>query len=341
MYNGQTTTNYDKPAIKGYNESDLLLDPLTYQYYDFAATRNAGPVRNVSGEYSPDFTAKTAYEFLDLALGDDDNSARRPFFLTIAPIAPHCEGAGPTGKPPQAADRHKDLYKDYRIPRNTSNFNPNNPSGVSWVRDMEQMNDTVIDINDEYQRQRLRSLQSVDEMVEQVVLRLEEAGVLDNTHIFYTSDNGYHIGQHRLHPGKMLGFEEDIRVPLVWRGPGVQQGDTLRYATSHSDLAPTIMKIAGLSYDDREFDGAPLELEETTSRREHVGIEFWGTALAESTWSVGVGGYNGTYPENTYKGLRIEAEKYGLYYSVWCTQESELYDMKARSHFTHPDAPTR
>ena len=330
MYNGQTTTNYDKPAIKGYNESDLLLDPLTYQYYDFAATRNAGPVRNVGGEYSPDFTAKTAYEFLDLALRDGDDGTRRPFFLTVAPIAPHCEGAGPTGKPPQAADRHKGLYKDYRIPRNTSNFNPDSPSGVSWVRDLEQMNDTVMDFNDEYQRQRLRSLQSVDEMVEQVVLRLEEAGVLDNTHIFYTSDNGYHIGQHRLHPGKMLGFEEDIRVPLVWRGPGVPEGHTRQHATSHSDLAPTIMKIAGLSYDDRKFDGAPLELEEeTTPRREHVGIEFWGTALAESMWSVGAGGYNGTYPKNTYKGLRIEAEKYGLYYSVWCTRESELYDMKA------------
>lgn len=326
MYNGHNTTNYNQPSLRGYNQSDFLLDPLTYQYYDFAATRNSEPVRNVSGEYSPDWVAKTTYDFLDLALAES-----KPFFLTAAPIAPHCEGSGPTGGPPQAADRHKHLFPDYQIPRDTSNFNPDDPSGASWVRDLQQMNDTVVEYIDEYQRQRLRSLQSVDEMVEKMVLRLEEAGVLGNTHIIYSSDNGYHIGQHRLYPGKMLGYEEDIRVPLVWRGPGVPEGETRQFPTSHSDLAPTIMKIAGLSYHDREFDGAPLEIG-AKSRSEHVGVEFWGNALAETPLSLGAGGYNGTYPDNTYKGLRIEAEDYGYYYSVWCTNESELYDMKASRH---------
>ena len=334
MYNGQTTDNYNKPSILGYNHSDLLLDPLTYQYHDFAATRNSQPVRTVSGQYSPDYVAQTAYEFLVLAL-EDAEDRNRPFFLTVAPIAPHCEGTGPAAGPPPSAERHEHLFADYHIPRG-SNFNPddgdNGSSGASWVRDMPRMNASVVGHMDEYQRRRLRSLQAVDDMVGQLVARLDGAGVLGRTHVIYSSDNGYHIGQHRLFPGKMLGFEEDIRVPLVWRGPGVPEGEGRLFPTSHSDLAPTIMRIAGLSYHDRGFDGAPLEVRADAgeSRWEHVGIEFWGRAVAETPQAVGAGGYDGTYAANTYKGLRIEGDEYGFYYSVWCTRESELYDMKVR-----------
>lgn len=69
--------------------------------------------------------------------------------------------------------------------------------GVSWVKNLPLLNDTVVAYNDEYQRARLRSLQPVDEMIENLVKMLEAKGVLDNTYIFYTTDNGYHISQHR------------------------------------------------------------------------------------------------------------------------------------------------
>ena len=84
---------------------------------------------------------------------------------------------------------------------------------------MPLLNQTVIDYNDHFYRQRLRALQAVDEMIEGLVNRLESYGILDNTYIFYSSDNGYHVSQHRLHPGKECGFEEDINVPLIVRGP--------------------------------------------------------------------------------------------------------------------------
>jgi hypothetical protein len=231
--------------------------------------------------------------------------------------------------PPEFAERHADLFRDYKVPRG-GNFNPDVPSGVSWVAQAEKLNDTVLEFNDEWQRRRLRSLQAVDEMVETLVQMLEDAGQLDNTHIFYTSDNGYHVSQHRLHPGKTTGLEEDIRVPLVWRGPGVAAGSVEYFPTSHSDLAPTIMEITGVSLDSKELDGqAILPGDDAQSRSEHLAVEYWGPSLAESVLAS-----NGTpesliYPETTYKGLRIEAEEYGFYYSVWCTNESELYDMKA------------
>lgn len=58
-------------------------------------------------------------------------------------------------------------------------------------------------------------MQAVDEMVAEFVKSLEESGQLDNTYIFFTSDNGFHMGEHNLPSGKMLAYEEDIHVPLL------------------------------------------------------------------------------------------------------------------------------
>lgn len=64
------------------------------------------------------------------------------------------------------------------------------------MKDLPLLNSTVIKYNDEFQRSRLRALQSVDEMVATLIQKLSDKGELDNTYIFYTTDNGYHISQH-------------------------------------------------------------------------------------------------------------------------------------------------
>lgn len=69
---------------------------------------------------------------------------------------------------------------------------------MSWIKRLPRLNDTVIEYNDEFQRARLRALQSVDEMVEKLIKTLENKELLDNTYIFYTTDNGYHISQYRM-----------------------------------------------------------------------------------------------------------------------------------------------
>ncbi|TFB07078.1 hypothetical protein CCMA1212_000382 [Trichoderma ghanense] len=328
LFNSHTIHNYDSPPVSGYTQSNFFLDPFTYQYYNVSTTRNGAPPTNPVGKYSTDIVAESAQEFLQHALQDETS----PFFITLAPIAPHAlvgEGSVGAFDPPQVAQRHQGLFPEYKIPR-TPNFNPDSPSGVDWVSKLPKLDDEVVDYNDEYQRLRLRSLQAVDEIIEAVVARLDQARALENTFIFYTSDNGYHIGQHRLHPGKTCGFETDINVPLIVRGPGVPTQRITRVPSSHTDLAPTILQIAGVEIDDKKFDGSPIDIygTATAARSEHVAVEFWGYGLAESIF----GRKNGppVYPNNTYKGLRIEAEEYGFYYSVWCSNERELYDMKAR-----------
>lgn len=285
-------------------------------------------------EYSTTLIHQKALAFLDDAAKNKDS----PFFLAIAPIAPHSDyslgidigGDPPIGidiSPPIAEDRYKNLFPDAIVPR-TPNFNPETPSGADWIADLPRLSAQNISYNDHLYRQRLRALQSVDNIVAAVLDRLEAQGILDETYIFYSSDNGYHIGQHRLAPGKGCGFEEDINVPLVVRGPGVPKGKVVTRATSHTDLAPTWWQILGLPLRE-EFDGTPIpltdagiaELESSSRAKEHVQIEFWSKSNPQE--------YNNEAEVNsTYKGIRIVAEDYGFYYSVWCSGSHELYDMK-------------
>ncbi len=197
LWNHHNLDNYNKPLVKGFNGSDFLLDPHTYQYWNAKMTRNGQVPVSYEGQYSPDVIAEKAYGYLYEATSHEE-----PWMLTVAPIAPHADFAfGAGGKEhvsdiPGYAKRHAHLFKDYKVPR-TPNFNPETHDGVSWMRDLPRLNDSVIEYNDEFARARLRALQSVDEMVEQLTTILEEKEMLGNTYIFFTSDNGFHISQHR------------------------------------------------------------------------------------------------------------------------------------------------
>jgi arylsulfatase A-like enzyme len=140
---------------------------------------------------------------------------------------------------------------------------------------------------DSYYRARLQSLQAVDELVADVVSQLDKYNLLENTYIFYTSDNGYHIGQHRMVPGKGCPYEEDVNIPMIVRGPQVPRGKTVDFVTSHTDVLPTLFDLAGLELRE-DFDGLPMPLTSGSlaharkdPRREHVSVEYWGSNLGE------------------------------------------------------------
>ncbi|KAK7178023.1 arylsulfatase [Paraphaeosphaeria sporulosa] len=335
LMNAQNIVNYAKPYAKGFTGSDFLLDPNTYNYMNPIFQRNKLPPIPHKSEYSTDLVRKKALGFLDDAIEKPDS----PFFVAVAPIAPHSDytvgldigGDPPIGvniTPPVASEKYRDLFQNASVPRG-SNFNPDVPSGVDWIAELLQLSAENITYNDHLYRQRLRALQSVDEIVKDVVDKLDQAGILDNTYIFYSSDNGYHIGQHRLAPGKGCGFEEDINVPLVVRGPGVPAGKVITRSTTHTDLAPTWWQILGIPLRE-EFDGIAIpltesgiaELEESKRAKEHIQIEFWSKSNPQE--------YNKeTEVNSTYKAIRIVGEDYGFYYAVWCSNSHELYDMKA------------
>ncbi|KAI8625329.1 Arylsulphatase [Xylariaceae sp. FL1651] len=349
LFNAHTIYNYDSPYPGGFTGSDFLLDPYTYNYLNSTFQRNDEQPRSYEGEYSTDVMADKAYAFLEDAIND---SHKRPFFLTVAPIGPHsnvvmkeaspAEGRSVYFGEPISAQRHQHLFKDEIVPR-TANFNPDRPSGANWLLELPQQNRSNVEYNDHFYRQRLRALQAVDEMVDGLISRLGDYGILDNTYVVYSSDNGFHVGQHRLQPGKTCGYEEDINVPLIVRGPGVASNYTTNIVTSHTDLAPTFFDMLGIPLRE-DFDGRAIPTKKADierakqTRREHVNVEFWGFALTEGEHQV-------MYrPHNTYKAIRLSGTDYNLYYSVWCNNEHELYDMtvdpgQMHNLLGHPDSP--
>ncbi|ROW06867.1 hypothetical protein VMCG_04073 [Cytospora schulzeri] len=344
LFNAHTIYNYDSPFPAGWTSTDFLLDPGTYSYLSPIYQANQDPPVQHQGEHTSDLITSKAQGLLEEAIESD-----KPFFLTVAPIAPHSNldvergpGQLPQMTEPIPAERHAGLFQEVKVPR-TDNFNPDSPSGASWVRTLPRHNASSVEYLDHYYRQRLRSLQAVDELVERLVVQLDEAGVLDDTYVVFSSDNGFHIGQHRLPPGKECGYDEDIRVPLVIRGPGVSEGEVEDAVTTHIDLAPTILKMVGAETRP-DFDGVAIPLGSKTvisgrdesqvdglwetKRHEHVAVEYWGFALAEGEG----GGFDGqgqlVMLNNTYKSVRLIGHGYDLYYSVWCNNEHELYDLK-------------
>ncbi|KAI1299721.1 alkaline-phosphatase-like protein [Xylaria venustula] len=103
-----------------------------------------------------------------------------PFFLTVAPIALHSNWLM---KPKEdlsyleeseSTSLHEHFLEDYGISR-TENFNAPVIGGAGWTKGFP-LNDTI-----------LRA--AVDEMLPQLIQELKEAGQLNNTHVFYTTDN--------------------------------------------------------------------------------------------------------------------------------------------------------
>lgn len=312
----------------------------TYEYYNATITHNGEPPKSFEGQYSPDLMSQYALGYLEDAASHD-----QPFFVAVAPIAPHSNMRLQEPRQfdlPQYATRHAGLFSDYKIPR-TANFNPEIPSGVSWVHALPKLNQTLIDYHDEFQRSRLRALQSVDEMIDGLVKSLEQKDLLDNTYIIYTTDNGFHISQHRLPPGKECPFEEDIHIPLIIRGPGVPAGEIAHVVSSHTDLTPTILQLAG-SDNITDLDGSPIPLNTKAlappNSGEHVNVEFWGEATIEGKYGSPFDDPE-TTSNNTYKALRLVGQDYNILYTVWCSGEREFYDVSrdpAQMHNYHDPA---
>ena len=308
------------------DEVSFLLEPGVYDYVNTTWAYNNEQYQSFPGINSIDLTSKHALEMLETAV-----NGGKPWFLTIAPAVPHV-GINATGGGtfvPIPQKKWADAFPNEIIPR-TPNFNPEHQdSGASWLLNLPHLNQSTINAFDEFYRARIRCVAGLDDLVADLVAALDKYGVLDNTHIIYTADNGYHIGQHRLGGGKKTGFETDVNIPMVWRGPGIPSGKTISTVSTHTDLAPTFLSIFGLGLR-THFDGQIIAggQQGAPDPGEHINIEHWGSAnpyevLAPQPLGEAIPGA----ANSTYKGLRINGDGYGFFYTVWCTNEHELYDM--------------
>jgi len=135
---------------------------------------------------------------------------------------------------------------------------------------------TEIERIDQLYRDRLRTMVAVGEMIGGLTRALEDVGELDSTYLIFTSDNGYHMGQHRLALGKDTAYEEDISVPLMIRGPGVPVGVKKDEMVLNNDLAPTFAYLAGVepsaTLDGRSWTGQGRTIRLRGARRSRSAI---------------------------------------------------------------------
>lgn len=337
--NGYANWNYDTPP-SGWDRFDGMLDPWMYTYNTPVFSIDGATPRYYNGSYLQDVVHAKAVDRVEKLIANETANGQ-PWFLMVAPTAPH-QTFNTTGDwPPVPAARHADLFQNVTAPR-TPNFNPLVNDKPSWVGKLPYMNSTTIERVDQIARARAQTLQSVNEMVDHLLDLLEEKGQLDNTVIVYSADHGYHLGQHRVPCGKTLPYKEDTHVPFAMRGPGIPVGMSTDIPSNHIDIAPTLLDIAGVDQSEWPswLDGRSLlpyftaDSSSLTSNSsgldvnyvETVNVEYWGNGIIEAT---GIGYDNVSVSNNTYKTARIVSKDYSYMYAVWCTGQTELYDTVA------------
>ena len=96
----------------------------------------------------------------------------------------------------------------------------------------------------QYMHDYLRVIHSVDRNVGRVIQYLKENGLLENTLIVYTSDQGFYMGEHGWFDKRFM-YEESFRTPLVARLPGGKKGDVPQLV-QNIDYAPTFLELCGV-----------------------------------------------------------------------------------------------
>ena len=107
----------------------------------------------------------------------------------------------------------------------------------------------------QYMRDYLRVITSIDRNVGRVLDYLEENGLMENTLIVYTSDQGFYMGEHGWFDKRFM-YEESFRTPLLARLPGGRKGD-IRQLVQNIDYAPTFLELAGVPIPD-DIQGVSL-----------------------------------------------------------------------------------
>ena len=218
------------------------------------------------------------------AIVEDD--APQPFFLYLAPLTAHATSTGEERVEPQYRNWWRSLRAPLRPDFNEADVSDKPP----FIAAIPPLNESEIEWMHAEFRERMLTMISVDRMIGRLFDVLQETGQLEETVIFFTSDNGYQLGHHRL-TGKQAPYQRATNVPLFVWGNGVAAGATSGHLLAQLDIAPTLVEIAGgqppswidgrsfvpllagpASYDERDWR-APILLENWASVTTHRGIE--------------------------------------------------------------------
>jgi N-acetylglucosamine-6-sulfatase len=328
--NGYGNTSPDTEVPPGWTEWYGALDDPdaytggTYTMYGYTLNENGNVVHYGS---TPDVVDPATYQTDVYSAKAEDFIRRRaptkkPFFLSVAPLASHTEGTGCScgNNNPRAAPRDEGSLASQPLPK-PPNYNEADVSDKPQaIRDLAPipptgpMSEAVITAR---YRAQVESLGAVDDMVGELVGAVRETGELKNTVFVFTADNGFFYGEHRVRNGKVRVYEPSVRIPLIIRGPDVPKGKRRTQPVTNVDLAPTIVAFArakaGRLMDGRSL--VPLMEDKRGERGRGLLLETFFNADPEDDPET---------PPTNYQAVRTDRYLYARY----GTGEQELYDMQ-------------
>jgi arylsulfatase A-like enzyme len=226
-----------------------------------------------------DWIAKGALDFIDAA-------GERPFFLYLATTIPH----GPQ-------EPAKSWQADRRITADGLLDEPLKvlPAANTYAKRLQAA---------KIKSPQKENILWLDDMVGAVMTKLEQAGKLDNTILLYFNDHGQK-SKGTLYEGGVHGES------FLWRRGGFPAGHRSAVPVSNVDFAPTLLDLAGVSYDAADFDGksfAPVLKGEVKERSEPLFFELgYVRGVIKDGWKY----IALRYPENA-KSMTREQRQHAL-----------------------------
>ena len=277
FYAGKYLNGYESDQIpNGYDDFHGLHGNSKYFNYTLNENGKIVEYKDSPEEYLPNVIKKRCLDFVQA------QSSGKPFFAMLS--LPSCHS------PFTPEEKYENYFLNVSAPR-TKNFNSGaKPFKKHWLMTMEprELPTNVIETIDDIYRKRLQTLQTVDDIVEELVLQLNKQKLIDDTYIVFTSDHGYHLGQWAMAWDKRLPYETDIRLPLIVRGPNVPVKSVETSPVLLIDLAPTILNWAKIPMDNNDYDGKPFDhlLRKNSEKIEErqMLIEYWGEGNV-NTWN--------------------------------------------------------
>jgi arylsulfatase A-like enzyme len=304
--------NPDKPDLwtggiappPGWDHWFGLVDPSTYQYYDYSVSDDG--VLHKYGSAPTDYQTDVLGQEVVNTI-QKGSASGKPWFVSWTPLAPHVgkrEGdsgtngeGGIDGLLPIAPPGKEDAFANeplYSVPSQTwgplAAATPDVSTKPPYVQDRVKHFPAPIDYMTQAWRAELATIQGVDAWIPKIVQALTEQGQLDRTTIMFTSDNGLFHGEHGLYQKGLL-YEEAVHVPLVIRGAGFPAGKTADQLALNIDLTATIMSLAGAT-SKQPLDGRslePLAEDPDVAKDRAVMFETWYTGTHIATQELRVG----------------------------------------------------
>jgi N-acetylglucosamine-6-sulfatase len=231
-------------------------------YYDYDISLDGTAVESYGSDpsdYSTDVIAGLADDMIREA------SAQDPLFMWVAPLAPH----GPWTPAPRDVGT-LDGIDPWRPPSYDEADVRDKPA---YIQALPRLSTDAQASIDALRQGQLETLGAVDDLVGTLLTALTETGRMSDTIFVFTSDNGYLWGEHR-RDGKVVPYEESIRIPLVVRWDRVTGAGQDSHLISNTDLAPTLIEAGDATASG--FDGMsfmPLLIGQSVTWRKHMLIE--------------------------------------------------------------------